>query len=325
MPTNGKVLGFASDFYSLDPRVRRGDCGHGLRAVLRRPRPGEHQAGRHDPGRQPHRRVRARLPVLLRPRRHDHRRPRRPRRQGADGDRQLDRRARPTRASRRATATTSARCGPGVLLTACQPFTVISINRRGRRLAGHPKVLYTGEAAKFVHSARWPRDGTDKFVLIGGEENFPAAASTTTASSRPTAPGGPSGSPKFEGPLDQVPPAATATTPTASRPPARSAARSTGSRSTRRSTTAASSRSPSTRTACASCRSRATARSPSRATSSRSAAPRHRPSGPARTTSSTRSTTSAGSTSSGTRATPTCPTPRARSSPSAARSAGPTA
>ena len=43
---------------------------------------------------------------------------------------------------------------------------------RSRRVPEHPKVLYTGEAEKFVHSARWPRGGRDKFVLTGGEMNF---------------------------------------------------------------------------------------------------------------------------------------------------------
>jgi hypothetical protein len=61
---------------------------------------------------------------------------------------------------------------PGVLLTACQPFAAISINAADGGSPAHPKVLYTGEAAKFVHSARWPRQGQDKFVLIGGEKNF---------------------------------------------------------------------------------------------------------------------------------------------------------
>ena len=61
---------------------------------------------------------------------------------------------------------------PGVLLTACQPFAAISVNAEDGGSPEHPKVLYTGEAAKFVHSARWPREGGDKFVLIGGEENF---------------------------------------------------------------------------------------------------------------------------------------------------------
>jgi hypothetical protein len=61
---------------------------------------------------------------------------------------------------------------PGILLTACRPFAVISINAADGGTPAFPKVLYTGQAAKFVHSARWPRNGTDKFVLTGGEQNF---------------------------------------------------------------------------------------------------------------------------------------------------------
>jgi hypothetical protein len=63
---------------------------------------------------------------------------------------------------------------PGVLLTACQPFSVITVNPKDAPGASPttPQVLYTGEAAKFVHSARWPNQGKDKFVLTGGEENF---------------------------------------------------------------------------------------------------------------------------------------------------------
>jgi len=63
---------------------------------------------------------------------------------------------------------------PGVLLTACRPFAVISVNKKDGGSPAHPRVLYTGQAAKFVHSARWPRNGTDKLVLIGGEKNFTA-------------------------------------------------------------------------------------------------------------------------------------------------------
>jgi hypothetical protein len=63
---------------------------------------------------------------------------------------------------------------PGVLLTACQPFSVITVNAKDAPGASpeHPKVLYTGESDEFVHSARWPRSGRDKFVLTGGETNF---------------------------------------------------------------------------------------------------------------------------------------------------------
>jgi hypothetical protein len=63
---------------------------------------------------------------------------------------------------------------PGVLLTACQPFSVITVNPGDAPGASpeHPKVLYTGASDAFVHSARWPRQGRDKFALIGGETNF---------------------------------------------------------------------------------------------------------------------------------------------------------
>jgi hypothetical protein len=63
---------------------------------------------------------------------------------------------------------------PGVILTACRPFSVVTVNPGDAPGASpeHPKVLYTGESDAFVHSARWPRNGTDKFALIGGETNF---------------------------------------------------------------------------------------------------------------------------------------------------------
>src|SRR3954464_15691001 len=61
---------------------------------------------------------------------------------------------------------------PGVLITACQPFAVISVNATDGGSPEPPRVLSPGEAARCVHSARWPRAGKDKFVLIGGEKNF---------------------------------------------------------------------------------------------------------------------------------------------------------
>jgi hypothetical protein len=98
---------------------------------------------------------------------------------------------------------------PGVLITACQPFAVISINRRDGGSPAHPRVLYTGEAAKFVHSARWPREGRDKFVLIGGEENFTGRCELNNSefsvySADKVLRGKAT---QFDGPLDQVPPA----------------------------------------------------------------------------------------------------------------------
>jgi hypothetical protein len=98
---------------------------------------------------------------------------------------------------------------PGVMLSACQPFTVFSINREDGGSPKHPKVLYTGKAAKFVHSARWPRRGSDDLLLTGGEENFRGRCELNNSefsvySAKKVLSGK---SKQFEGPLDQVPPA----------------------------------------------------------------------------------------------------------------------
>jgi hypothetical protein len=98
---------------------------------------------------------------------------------------------------------------PGILLTACMPFAAISVNAADGGSPAHPKVLYTGEAAKFVHSARWPRNGKDKFVLIGGEQNFRGRCELNNSefsvysAQKVLA----HQSTQFEGPLSQVPPA----------------------------------------------------------------------------------------------------------------------
>jgi hypothetical protein len=98
---------------------------------------------------------------------------------------------------------------PGVLLTACQPFAAISVNAEDGGSPAHPKVLYTGEAAKFVHSARWPRAGADKFVLIGGEQNFTGRCERNNSEFSVYGAGQvlAGQSTQFEGPLAQVPPA----------------------------------------------------------------------------------------------------------------------
>jgi len=98
---------------------------------------------------------------------------------------------------------------PGVLLSACQPFAVMSINAADGGSPAHPKLLYTGEAAKFVHSARWPRAGGDKFLLTGGEENFTGRCELNNSEfSVYSASGVLSGrTTQFEGPISQVPPA----------------------------------------------------------------------------------------------------------------------
>jgi len=61
---------------------------------------------------------------------------------------------------------------PGILLSACMPFVAMSINASDGGSPAHPVVLATGDSPRFVHSARWPRRGHDRFALIGGENNF---------------------------------------------------------------------------------------------------------------------------------------------------------
>ena len=67
VPTNGKVLAVASDFYSVGvPECVAALAPDGCVQFFDVRDPAQHQAGRDDPDRQPHGRVRARLPVLLR-------------------------------------------------------------------------------------------------------------------------------------------------------------------------------------------------------------------------------------------------------------------
>jgi hypothetical protein len=104
---------------------------------------------------------------------------------------------------------------PGVLLTACRPFAVITVNAEDAPGASpaHPKVLYTGESDAFVHSARWPRSGHDKFLLIGGETNFTGQCDGNngefrTYSAEAVNDGA---SNKFEGPIARLQPAGNGT------------------------------------------------------------------------------------------------------------------
>lgn len=95
---------------------------------------------------------------------------------------------------------------PGVLMTACRPFVVFTINPGEGGSVDDPKVLAVGQAAKFVHSARWPRHGADDFVLIGGEENFTGRCELNNSEfSVYRAPAGGVG--EMPAPVDQVPPA----------------------------------------------------------------------------------------------------------------------
>jgi hypothetical protein len=74
---------------------------------------------------------------------------------------------------------------PGLIFGACNPsyFLMSVTDAEGGGTVANPKLLAWGKNAdgRFVHSARWPRQGRDKFAFEGGETNFPA----------PAGPGGP--------------------------------------------------------------------------------------------------------------------------------------
>ena len=63
---------------------------------------------------------------------------------------------------------------PGVLLGACQPIVLMSVRPEDGGSILMPKLLATGsnEDGRFIHGVHWPRQGQDKFVLVGGEHNF---------------------------------------------------------------------------------------------------------------------------------------------------------
>jgi hypothetical protein len=56
---------------------------------------------------------------------------------------------------------------PGLVLTSSNPVLYLD----ARRDPAHPKVLAKGTAkdGRFVHANLWPRNGADKFLLVGGE------------------------------------------------------------------------------------------------------------------------------------------------------------
>ena len=63
---------------------------------------------------------------------------------------------------------------PGVLMAACQPFLLLSVNAEDGGSILQPKVLASGknEDGRFIHGNHWPRHGADRLALVGGETNF---------------------------------------------------------------------------------------------------------------------------------------------------------
>jgi hypothetical protein len=66
---------------------------------------------------------------------------------------------------------------PGLVLTATQPIMLLDVRKNPLK----PKLLATGSNVdgRFIHSGRWPQNGKDKFLLMGGEKNItPRCAET---------------------------------------------------------------------------------------------------------------------------------------------------
>jgi hypothetical protein len=71
---------------------------------------------------------------------------------------------------------------PGVILGSCQPFILMSIRPEDGGTPLKPVLLAEGknEDNRFIHSSQWPREGKDKFVLVGGETNASPTCSDTS-------------------------------------------------------------------------------------------------------------------------------------------------
>jgi hypothetical protein len=59
---------------------------------------------------------------------------------------------------------------PGMVLTATQPQMLLDVRKNPLK----PKLLAMGgnTDGRFIHSSRWPQNGKDKFLLVGGEQNL---------------------------------------------------------------------------------------------------------------------------------------------------------
>ena len=66
---------------------------------------------------------------------------------------------------------------PGIVLTATQPIMLLDVRKDPR----NPKLLATGSNVdgRMIHSGRWPNNGKDKFLLMGGEKNLTPRCSET--------------------------------------------------------------------------------------------------------------------------------------------------
>jgi hypothetical protein len=97
---------------------------------------------------------------------------------------------------------------PGIIMTACQPFNVISVLPEHGGSITEPVILATGANAdrRFIHSVRWPRRGDDELALTGGEINFNPQCSDDLSSFATWDASETDETGTFVGPLDEVRP-----------------------------------------------------------------------------------------------------------------------
>lgn len=75
---------------------------------------------------------------------------------------------------------------PGIIVTACEPVYILSVNAADGGSIANPAILGAAnysqapdDKTRFVHSAIWPNGGTDKILLTGGETNFQPTCGAT--------------------------------------------------------------------------------------------------------------------------------------------------
>jgi hypothetical protein len=103
---------------------------------------------------------------------------------------------------------------PGIIVTACEPVYILSVNRADGGSITQPAVLGRAnykqapdDHDRFVHSAIWPSRGRDKILLTGGETNFQPTCGDTNGAFATFTTSGAAQQPRFEF-ADQVRPKA---------------------------------------------------------------------------------------------------------------------
>lgn len=93
---------------------------------------------------------------------------------------------------------------PGIIFTACDPMYLLSIRSQDGGSVTAPVVLGSADylaapddQKRFVHGVEWPRQGSDKIMLSGGETNFQPTCGSTNGAFSTFRVGGSSSKPSF--------------------------------------------------------------------------------------------------------------------------------